>query len=162
MWLLSTYNYLRLKSLANDRPSILYYHGFFYYILKVWGYKYKTGFIYTNTKLGNSVRHLTLEFKTIRFKYIGKAYRISKKKKILVLNLHYPTYKYVLWRNIKLYHKKRKRKVFKLKYLSPNNIKTNLYQNLLRWRIPDTYTKRGILNNVFPVNARKQRAATGR
>lgn len=79
-----------------------------------------------------------------------------------MLTLHYPTFKYVIWRNIKLYHKKKKRKVFKFKTLASNFQNRMFFQNMFKLRVPDTYTGRGILNNVFVYQKRKQRAATHR
>lgn len=162
MWLLNAYNSIQLRTSRYNATSLLYYSGVFNLIISPWGYKRKGKFIYVNKITTGVARLLTLETRNIRFKYLGKAYRISKKKRVLVLTLHYPTFKYVIWRNIKLYHKKKKRKVFKFKTLASNFQNRMFFQNMFKLRVPDTYTGRGILNNVFVYQKRKQRAATHR
>ena len=119
-------------------------------------------FAYIKPQLGALLDKLTLETRNVRFRYAGKAYRISKKRRVLVLTLHYPTYKYVVWRNIKLYHKRKRKKIFKFKSLTSVNIGPSFYFNRFRLRVPDTYTRRGILNNVFAYSSRKQKAASQR
>lgn len=162
MWLLNVYKFIKVRENSFVKPSILYYTGAFNYVISPWGYKKNGGFIYVN-KLNCTVADLmTFETTNVRFRYVGKAYRVSKKKRVLVLTLHYPTFKYVIWNNIKLYHRKKKRKLFKFKILRANNPAINFFQNMFFLRVPDTYTGRGILNNVFVYNKRKQRAATHR
>ena len=162
MWLSGIYKTLLLNTNRYTKPAIIFYSNSFYYILNPWAYKRFGHFALISKWLGGRLKTLTVETKNIRFKYVGKAYRISKKGKILVLNLHYPTFKYVLWHNIKLYHKKKRKKVFKFKILTSLTWRSNFFFNMFKLRVPDTYTKRGILNNVFPLNVRKQKAATAR
>lgn len=162
MWLSGLYRTIKLRTLAELQPAIIFYSHSFYYTINPWAYKRYGNFLYVSKRLGERLRAVTFEVRNIRFKYVGKAYRISKKGKILVLNLHYPTYKYVIWNNIKLYHKKKKKKVFKFKILTSMTWRNNFFANMFKLRVPDTYTKRGILNNVYKLNVRKQRAATAR
>lgn len=63
---------------------------------------------------------------------------------------------------MKLYHKRKRKKIFKFKILTTKNLNHLFYFNLFHLRIPDTYTRRGILNNLFPLNVRKKKTATHR
>ena len=162
MWLLSPLNSIQVRCNHISKTSLVYYAGTYNYTLSPWSYKRKGKFFYVNKSACNSADLITFETRNVRFRYLGKAYRISKKKRILVLTMHYPTFKYVVWRNIKLYHRKKKRKLFKFKILTSSSLKINFFQNMLKLRVPDTYTGRGILNNVFVYQKRKQKAATHR
>ncbi len=162
MWLLNALKCVQTRYSKHTKTSLIYYSGIFSYVLSPWAYKRKGAFVYVNKSACSSVDLITMETRNIRFRYLGKAYRISKKKRVLVLTLHYPTFKYVIWNNIKLYHRKKKRKMFKFKILTSSNTRINFFQNMLKLRVPDTYTGRGILNNVFVYQKRKQRAATHR
>lgn len=159
---MSVYSCIRIRIANLDNPALCFYSGMFYYILNPWSYKRRGAFAYVRPQLGSLLDKLTLETKNIRFKYAGKAYRISKKKRVLVLTLHYPTFKYVVWHNIKLYHKRKRKKVFKFKALTAQNLAPTFYANMFKLRVPDTYTRRGILNNVFAYESRKQKAASQR
>lgn len=162
MWFLNTLKCVQTRCNTYAQPSLTYYSGVFNYTLSPWSYKRKGCFIYVNKSACRGADLLTMETRNIRFRYLGKAYRISKKKRVLVLTLHYPTFKYVVWNNIKLYHRKKKRKLFKFKVLTSSSARINFFQNMLKLRVPDTYTGRGILNNIFVYQKRKQRAATHR
>lgn len=162
MWLLSAIKCVQTRYSNHTKPSLVYYSGVFSYVLSPWAYKRKGAFVYVSKPACLSANLLTLETRNVRFRYLGKAYRISKKKRVLVLTLHYPTFKHVIWSNIKLYHRKKRRKLFKFKILTSASLRTNFFQNMLKLRVPDTYTGRGILNNVFVYQKRKQRAATHR
>lgn len=162
MWLMSAYNCIRLRVANFEYPALCFYTGLFYYILNPWSYKRFGAFAYIKPQLASLLTNLTLETRNVRFKYAGKAYRISKKRRILVLTMHYPTYKYVVWSNIKLYHRRKKKKVFKFKTLTSLNLAPTFFANMFKLRVPDTYTRRGILNNVFAYESRKQKAASQR
>lgn len=162
MWFLTIYSTLKFKLNRFVQPALIFYSYNFYYILNPWAYKVYKNFYYIPKPSLFLIRSLTLEYHNIKFKYLGKAYRISKKKKILVLNLHYPTFKYIVWNNIKLIFKKKKKKNFKFKLLNNNLNKKNWFFNLFKLRIPDTYTGRGILNNIYAHNIRKQKTITHR
>lgn len=162
MWLLNTLKSVQIRCNVFAKPSVIYYTGVFNYILSAWAYKRKGKFVYVNKAACGGADLLTLETRNIRFRYLGKAYRVSKKRRVLALTLHYPTFKYTIWSNIKLYHKKKKRKLFKFKALTSRNLAVNFFQNMLKLRVPDTYTGRGILNNIFVYRKRKQKAATHR
>lgn len=162
MWVANSYKNLNLNLQYNRSPQILFYSPVFYFILHTYAYKRLLNFVLIPRQLIKKIKLISFETRNIRFRYIGKAYRISKKSQILVLNLHYPTFKYIIWSNLKLAHKKKRRKIFKFKYLTSSNLLINLFQNLFKLRIPDTYTKRGIINNLFYIQSRKQKAATNR
>lgn len=162
MWIVGAYSCVRFNVLKLDNPALLFYNKLFYYVINPWSYKRAGSYAYVRPEVGNLLKNLTLETTSVRFRYAGKAYRISKKKKVLVLTLHYPTFKYVVWRNIKLYHRRKKKKIFKFKMLTSTNMLPVFYFNMFKLRIPDTYTRRGILNNMFAYSSRKQRAATQR
>lgn len=159
---MGVYSCVQIKTANLDNPALCFYSGTFYYIINPWSYKRLGIFAYVRPQLASLIQNLTLETKNIRFRYAGKAYRISKKKRILVLTLHYPTYKYIVWSNIKLYHKRKRKKIFKFKTLSSTNLAPSFFYNMFSLRVPDTYTRRGVLNNVFAYESRKQRAASQR
>ena len=162
MWLLNVYKCVQLKYSGFDKPALFYNNDTFNYIVAPWSYKRLGCFVYVNKNSCSAIDLITLETRNIRFRYAGKAYRISKKRRVLVLTLHYPTFKAVIWNNIKLYHRRKKRKIFKFKLLTSGCYKRMFYQNIFKLRVPDTYTRRGILNNLFSYQSRKQRAATHR
>lgn len=163
MWFLNIYNSLSLENVKSLKKTLIFYNEVFYYFISPHLCKKWRNFIYTTGNLNLSrVFMLTFETKTVRFRYVGKSYRISKKKKILLLKLHFPTFKYLLWSNIKLKKRKKKRKSFKFKCLSLGIGSTQLFMNLFRLRIPNTYTKRGIYNNIFTYYNRKRKLSTHR
>ena len=162
MWLSHTHAKITFKTNNYGNNHNFFYNLSYSFIITPWISKKSNSLIYISCKAGLIINRIATEFTNIRFKYVGKAYRISKKKKILLLNMHYPTFKYVIFKNLKLYHKRKKKKIFKLKSLTNNNIAKNFYENMFFLRTPDTYTKRGILNNQYPLIVRKQKAATHR
>lgn len=163
MWFLNIYNHLFLFHMNPTTPSLIFYNDVFYYILSLRVYKKWHKFLFTSqNSFIKRLFILTFETKTVRFKYVGKSYRVSKKKRILFLLLHYPTFNYLIWRNIKLKHKRKKKKSFKFKFLTSNNIKVQLFMNLFKLRIPNTYTKRGLYNNIFTYYNRKRKLSTHR
>lgn len=78
-------------------PSLIFYNDVFYYILSLRVYKKWHKFLFTSqNSFIKRLFILTFETKTVRFKYVGKSYRVSKKKRILFLLLHYPTFNYLI------------------------------------------------------------------
>lgn len=161
MWLLSAYRSLILKS-NQFKYDVIFYSKNFEFILSPWYLKRSKTFFYVDKRACKPIKSFTFETKNIRFRYAGKAYRISKKNRILFLTLHYPTFKYVIWRNIKLYYKRKRKKLYKFKLNTISNYKSNFFYNMLKLRVPDTYTKRGIINNIFVFNFRKRKVASRR
>lgn len=162
MWVLLPYKTICLKQTIQTTITIHYTNSYYYtiastirkkcnYFTYIWPQTNKTLF----QKLGT-------ECSIIRLRVIGKAYRITKHKKMLHVNLHYPTFKYIIWNNIKLKYTKKKKKLYKLRYITNIHVRSNLFENLLFLRIPNTYTRRGILNNISIYYNRKQKMATRR
>ena len=164
MWLLCASKCLKLYSLLSTNPTIVYYTASVYYTLNPFGSKYFRYFAYSlkGSQVSLAFWKLSAESKIVRFKYVGKAYRISKRKHILHVNMHYPTYKYVIWLNIKLKHSRKKKRSFEFKYNTLTNIRSNFYKNILKLRMLNTYTVRGIHNNLFEYYNRKTKTASKR
>lgn len=164
MWILNGQRYLKIKVKDSTNPCVIYYTAALYYTFSIFGSKYFNVFAFS-THIGQislAFLKLSAEYQIVRFKYVGKAYRISKRKKILHVNMHYPTYKCVVWNNIKLKHKRKKKKLFEFKYNTLSNVKSNFWKNMLRLRILNTYTARGIHNNLLPYYKRKTRIVSRR
>lgn len=162
MWFLHSNRLINLNMSSRTRVNI-FYNNLFYYTFKPVNLKLNLLFIYTSKMpYTNWYWKLGFEQCIVRFKYLGKSYRISKKKKMLFLNLHYPTFKYVIWKNIILFHKKKKKKLFKFLFYDVNKISNNFFQNLWKLRIPNTYTRRGIYNNMFAYYNRKTKIISRR
>lgn len=162
MWILSPYKQISLK-LSSFQAITIHYTSIYYYILTFTFCKKNKYFIYTwFHTIQNLIQILNNKFIFIRIRAIGKAYRITKHKHMLHVNMHYPTFKYVIWYNILIKYSKKKKKLFQLMYLTYTHIRSNLFKNLLQLRIPNTYTKRGILNNISIYYNRKQKMASKR
>lgn len=162
MWFISPYRQLRL--INHGAYSInIHYTAAYYYTIAINAFKRKGLFFFTAPHVAIPTSQLfTSEFRIVRIQYAGKAYRITKRRRMLHINMHYPTFKYVIWADIKLRHTKKKKKLFLLKYNTFTHIRSNLFKNLLRLRVPNTYTKRGILNNASIYYNRKQRTPSRR
>jgi hypothetical protein len=80
MWLLNVYKSIQVRRSPTNLPSVLYYSNSLVFIISAWGYKRRHKFIYVNTRVFSGINMLTMETRNVRFKYLGKAYRISKKK----------------------------------------------------------------------------------
>lgn len=162
MWLLLPYKSICLWQ--NQITTItIHYTNSYYYTLAATIRKKHNYFTYIWPQINKKLLiKLGNECCIIRLRVIGKAYRITKHNKMLHVNLHYPTFKYVIWKNIKLKYTKKKKKLYKLRYITNIHVRSNLFKNLLFLRIPNTYTRRGILNNISIYYNRKQKMATRR
>lgn len=161
MWFLSPYKHIR-TSTTNAVSISLHYTAAYYYTFAVNKLKQRGKFVYTTIVAGSAPRAICSEFHVVRLQYAGKAYRITKHKRILHVNMHYPTFKYVIWCNLKLKHTKKKKKLFIIRYNTFSHVRSNLFRHLLRLRVPNTYTRRGILNNASIYYNRKQRTPSRR
>lgn len=163
MWLVNLYNNICLRNNKLKTKTSIYYNAVFYIFLRSSFFRKKKNFFFTSKHLlQKNLFFATLEHSNARFRYLGKAYRISKKGKLLLLTMHYPTRHVLVWKNIKLKYSKKKKRLFKFKFLTNAPIKINLFLHLFKLRIPNTYTKRGIPNNVYPFYYRKRKIASHR
>lgn len=163
MWAVAAFRTLPLYMHIKGRRVFLVYNRLFYYFIKPFSLINKHSFVYTSPYLiKRSVLRIGFEQDTIQFKYTGKAYRVSRRNRILHLNFHYPTYKYLVWNNITLKHKKKRKKIFKLIYNTFTNIITGLSLNLFRLRPLNTYTRRGIYLSNFAFYQRKPKTSSKR
>lgn len=99
---------------------------------------------------------------TINIKYAGKIFKIKKFKKILILTFNYPIFKYLIWNNIKLKWKKKPKRVFFFYIKTYSNLFQMFWYNLIYLRPLNTYTTRGIYNNLFLYQKRKKKVTNKR
>lgn len=163
MWFFSIYNNIRTINYNNKKITCYFLYTnifeiiFYIYNIKFWKYY---SFLSKYLLIKNSF-FLLLEQKIINIKYKGKIFKIKKKKKLFFLLLNYTGYNYVIWNNIKIKKRKRKKIIF-IYLLTNSNYKINFFQNLIKLRKLNTYTKRGVYNNIFIHHARKRRINTHR
>lgn len=100
--------------------------------------------------------------KIINIKYAGKIFKIKKFKKILILTFNYPIFKYLIWNNIKLKWKKKPKRVFFFYIKTYTNLLQMFWYNLIKLRPLNTYTTRGIYNNLFSYQKRKKKVTNKR
>jgi hypothetical protein len=97
MWVVAGFKSLRTNPLLGNNATVVVYSRLFYYFIKPYALLAKGSFVYCSPNLiAKGFLRLGLEHTPVRFKYAGKAYRVSRRNKILHLNLHYPTFKYAL------------------------------------------------------------------
>ncbi len=155
MWFFNLFKFLHLYK-TNKKVIIYSYTNFLelifaFKIQKTW----KKFFYFNRYLITEQLLAITTTTHFVRLKYIGKIFRIKKRNRILFLALNYTKKHYVIYKNV-LTKFKKKRKTFYM-YLNTNSdIKTNLFRNLLRLRILNTYTKRGVYNNLYPYYQRKK------
>lgn len=163
MWVVSIFQPITLRISKNGEPIVIVYTKLFYYFMRYASLIRKHCFSYCSAHLVNrAMLRVGFEQSAIQFKYNGKAYRVSRKKKILYLNFHYPTFKYLIWSNITLKHKKKRKKVFKLITNTLTSQTSNLFANLFKLRPLNTYTKRGIYMSNFAFLQRKPKSTSKR
>lgn len=164
IWFFTIYPYCILKKDAHFRQTVLVqYSPTFLFFLKLYTFKRWKDFLYISRKtLIKKFFLITLEHRMIIIRYTGKIFRMSKKKKIIFLTLNYPGFNYLIWKNIKLKCKRKPRRYFKFFILTNNNLNKLFWDNLIRLRPLNTYTKRGIYNNLFIYYQRKKQKALNR
>lgn len=162
MWFFSIFNKLLIKNTKKKIHSYLIYTNLFEIFIKVFLIKVWRHYAFTSKYLliKNSF-FFTLEYKIFNIKYKGKIFKIKKKKKIFFLLLNYTGFNYVIWNNLKI-KKRKRRKIIFIYLLSNMSHKINFFQNLIKLRRLNTYTKRGVYNNIFIHYARKRRINTHR
>lgn len=163
MWYCNLFNSLTLKNFSKRLQKYCIYTEIFLYNLNIGGSKIWKNFVFTNSYLlFKKIYFILHEINIISIRYIGKIYRIEKYKKKFKLLLHYPGKNYFIWKNIKLKWRRKKKRRFLFWINTNKNVKINLYYNLLKLRIPNTYTKRGLYNNVFTYFSRKRKITNTR
>jgi hypothetical protein len=160
MWFFSIYSFLNIK---HKYKKIFYiYTNLLYIIISSFIVKEWNKYCFTSKNLvSKAAFYLLLEHKIINIKYKGKIFKIKKKKKLFFLLLNYTGFNYVIWKDIKIKKRKRKKIIF-IYTLTNSNIKINFFQNLIRLRRLNTYTKRGVYNNLYIHYARKRKISTHR
>lgn len=160
MWFFSIYNYINVQ---NKFKKVFYIYTNLFeiilssYIIKEWNnYSFTSKYL-----LIKNCFFLLLEQKIINIKYKGKVFKIKKKKKLFFLLLNYTGFNYVIWNNMKI-KKRKRRKIIFIYLLTNSNIKINFFQNLIKLRRLNTYTRRGVYNNLYIHYARKRKISTHR
>lgn len=162
MWFFSIFPSILIRGKQKKIQSYLLYTNIFEIFMKILIIKRWKTYVYTNKYfLIKNLFFITLEYKIFNIKYKGKIFKIKKKKKIFLLLLNYTGYNYVIWNNLKIKKRKRKKIIF-IYLLSNTNYKINFFQNLIKLRRLNTYTKRGVYNNIFIHYARKRKINTHR
>lgn len=163
MWVVAAFRVVKLRTYKPGEPIVLVYNKLFYYFTRQVSLLRAHCFAYCPPRLfKRTAARVGFEQTQILFKYNGKAYRVSRKKQILYLNFHYPTFKYLVWNNIKLKHKKKRKKTFKITTSTFAPILSALSANLFRLRPLNTYTRRGVQLSGFAYYARKPKTASKR
>ena len=162
MWVsTSTYKMILVRRGLKKR-IFLFYNSFIIIILYNFFQKSWNNYTFCNNNFFiKACFIITHELKIINIKYKGKVFKIKKKKKAFLLLLNYTGYNYLIWNNIKI-KKRKRRKIIFMFILSNSNIKVKFFQNLIKLRRLNTYTKRGVYNNIFIHYARKRRIKTHR
>jgi len=162
MWIFNSFYKTILIKKNVKKKIFFFYNNLFTFIIYSFVLKTWKGYIFTNNKL--FIKGCFLighENKIINLKYKGKVFRIKKKKKAFLLLLNYTGYNYLIWNNIKI-KKRRRKKIIFIFILTNSNLKIKFFQNLIKLRRLNTYTKRGVYNNIFIHYARKRRIKTHR
>lgn len=163
MWVVSGFRTLVVCNKGLRLNTTIAYNRLIYYFVKPGQLLAVHGFVYCpKYSITPPMLRVGFEYTAIQFRYNGKAYRVSKRGKMVNLNFHYPTYKYMLWNNLILKHKKKRKKLFKLLFNTFRCLRTNLHYNLHSLRPLNTYTKRGIYLSNFSFDQRKVKAASRR
>lgn len=163
MWFFTLLPSVSIKNKFKYSNIYFIYSNIFKLILTTGGSKQWRGYIYTNKYLLiDHLYYLIYETSIISVRYIGKIFRIEKYKKKFKLLMHYPGKTYLIWKNIKLKWRRKKKRRFIFHINTNKNIKTMFFKNLIKLRIPNTYTKRGIYNNLFTYFSRKRKITNTR
>jgi hypothetical protein len=163
MWFFTLSPSIFIKNRFKHSNIFFIYNNIYKLFLTTGGCKKWNGYVYTNKYLLiNHLFYLIYETTIISIKYIGKIFRIERYKKKFKLLMHYPGKTYLIYKNIKWkwIKKKKRRLVFHVN--TNKNIKTMFFKNLLKLRMPNTYTKRGIYNNLFTYFSRKRKITNTR
>lgn len=160
---MSSFQPITLRASRKGEPVVIVYNRLFYYFMRYASLIRKHCFSYCSAHLvKRAALRVGFEQAAVQFKYNGKAYRVSRRKKILHLNFHYPTFKYLVWSNITLKHKKKRKKTFKLLANTFTSQSSNLFANLFKLRPLNTYTRRGIYISHFAFFQRKPKSTSKR
>lgn len=162
MWFFLIYKNLNIMSNKYKKKIFFIYSNLIFIIISIFIIKIWQQYVYTNKYfLKKNFFFITFEQKIINIKYKGKIFKIKKKKKLFLLLLNYTGYNYLIWKDIKVKKRKRKKIIF-IYILTNSNIKVNFFQNLIKLRRLNTYTKRGVYNNLYIHYMRKRRLSTHR
>ena len=163
MWVVGAFKPIVINNGVKSGKATIVYNNLFYFFLKPYATYVKGCFFYCSKhSVPRNILRVGFEHTHVLFRYAGKAYRVSRRKNIMHLNFHYPTYKYLVWRNIIIKHKKKRKKQFKITYNTLLSVSRNLCVNLYKLRPLNTYTKRGVFLSTEPYYQRKPKSTTKR
>lgn len=167
VWYISNFNNLKIKqnqlNLKNQIVSIYIYYLTHIIIVKLFFYKISKNCFLTNKLVySKKIFNFLYYTKVVNIKYIGKIFKIKKFKKLLILTFNYPIFKYLIWNNIKLKWKKKPKRVFFFFLQTYTNLFQMFFFNLIYLRPLNTYTTRGIYNNLFLYHKRKKKVTNKR
>lgn len=166
IWLVNTTNQfviLKTNIIRNSTNTVIIVYKHFFIKLKLMNINTKSNALLTYKNSYNSkLFNLLYYTKVINIKYIGKIFKIKKFKKILILTFNYPIFKYLIWNNIKLKWRKKPKRFFFFYLNSYTNIYNMFWFNLVYLRPLNTYTTRGIYNNLFYYHKRKKKLTNKR
>lgn len=164
IWFFSLYPYCILKKDKEFKQHVLVqYNSTFLFFIKLYTYRKWKNFVYINKKvLLRKFFLVTIEHRRVFIKYIGKIFRISKKKKLIFLTLNYTGFNYVIWKNIKLKWQWRPKRYFEFFILTNKSLHKMFWDSIIHLRPLNTYTKRGVYNNLFIYYQRKRQKTLNR
>lgn len=166
LWVVNTNNQIfayKINTIQNSTNTVFCIYKHFYIILKIMNINLQSNAILTYKNSFNKKFFNILYFtKIVNIKYIGKIFKIKKFKKILILTFNYPIFKYLIWNNIKIKWRKKPKRFFFFFLNSYSNIYQMFWFNLIYLRPLNTYTTRGIYNNLFYYHKRKKKVTNKR
>lgn len=164
IWFFTLYPYVILKTNKNSRQKVLVqYSPTFLFFIKLYSLKQWNSFVYISKfTLIKKFFLITIEHRRVFIKYVGKIFRISKKKKLIFLTLNYTGFNYVIWKNIFLRWQWRPKRYFEFFILTNKSLHKMFWDSIIHLRPLNTYTRRGVYNNLFTYYQRKRQKALNR
>lgn len=163
MWLALPSKSLRLKNFNSYESTAIYYNSHICFFFKASDIKWSDSkafthnhWLFAENPIGGA------QWNNYIIKYSGKAFKISKRGNIFILKMHYPTFKGMVWQNIKIKYSRRKRKFFKFSLGGWWKSSANAFNNLVVIRAQNTYTGRGIFISSIYKQQRKPKTSSKR
>ncbi len=164
IWFFSLYPYfIAKKNNIGNQVVLVQYSPTFIFFIKLYACKQWNSFCYISKYTMNKKFFLkTIEHRRVFFKYVGKIFRISKKKKLLFLRLNYTGFSFLIWKNVFMRWRWRPKRYFEFFVLTNKNLHKIFWDNLIHLRPLNTYTRRGVYNNLFTYYQRKRQKTLNR
>lgn len=167
IWVVNTQNQFNTQNKFNivntSKEYVLCIYKHFFFKLKIMNINTKSNAILTYTNsFSNKIFNILYYTKIINIKYIGKIFKIKKYSKLLILTFNYPIFKYLIWNNVKIKWRKKPKRFFFFYINSYSNLFQMFWFNLIYLRPLNTYTTRGIYNNLFLYHKRKKKITNKR